>query len=127
MIEQSYTIKAPIDVVWKALTDATDIKEWTGTEAIMDDQEGTEFKLWNGDIHGKNITVSENDELVQEWYSGDWKEPSTVTFTLTKLGENTKLNILHEGVPEDEVEEIEDGWKEYYIDPLKEYVEQELA
>lgn len=127
ILEQNYVINAPKEVVWSALTDPKHIEEWSNAPATMDDQEGTSFKLWNGDVHGKNIEVMAPDELVQEWYGGKWEKPSTVTLTLSTSNGKTTVHLLQEDIPEDEFESIEDGWKEYYFEPLKEYVESELV
>lgn len=90
----------------------------------MDDRESTNFSLWGGDIHGKNLKVVKNKELVQEWYGGDWEKPSKVTFTLTQKGDITEINLLHEDVPDEEAKDIDDGWKTYYLGPLKKLVEE---
>lgn len=127
ILEQTYTIHASKEVVWEALTDQKHIELWSGSPAQMNDEEGSVFSLWNGDIHGKNLEVTDHDELVQEWYSEDWKEPSKVTFTLSPSGNKTVVHLLHEDIPEEDYESIDDGWKEYYMGPLQEYIESELV
>jgi len=122
-IVQDYHINAPIEKVWEALVNPKDIDGWGGGPTKMDDKEGTKFSLWGGDIHGTNIEVETFKKLVQEWYGGKWKEPSIVTFKLEKQGNSTDLNLLQENVPDDEYKDIDDGWKEYYLGPLKDYVE----
>lgn len=122
-IKQSYTIKAPIEKVWKALVDPQDIDDWGGGPAEMNGDVGTEFKLWGGDIWGKNLEVEANGKLVQEWYGGDWKEPSRVTFSLKGNDKVTTIDLLQENVPDDEEKEIADGWRRYYLGPMKEMLE----
>ena len=122
-IVQDYHIDAPIEKVWEALVSAKEIDGWGGSPAKMDADEGTKFSLWGGDIHGTNIEVEKFKKLVQEWYGGEWEEPSIVTFKLQKLGNSTKLELLHENVPDEEYEDIDQGWKDYYLGPLKKYLE----
>ncbi|MCL5435124.1 MAG: SRPBCC domain-containing protein [Patescibacteria group bacterium] len=122
-IIQDYRINASIEKVWEALVNPRNINNWGGGPAKMDDKEGTKFSLWGGDIHGTNIEVERFKKLVQEWYGGKWEEPSIVTFKLQKLGNSTKLSLLHENVPDNEYDDIDKGWKEYYLGPLKEYAE----
>jgi len=62
------------------------IEKWSGTEAIMSSDVGFEFKLWDSSIWGKNIKVTPEKLLKQEWYGGKWKKPSIVTFELTSEG-----------------------------------------
>ena len=122
-IKQSYSIKAPIDEVWRALVDPKDIAAWGGGPAKMDDKVGTKFSLWGGDIYGKNIKVEKNELLVQEWYGGKWNRPSIATFALTQKGKVTKVVLKHEGVPKNDYKNIDQGWKDYYLNPIKEYLE----
>lgn len=110
--------------VWRALVEPKEIEKWGGGPAKMDDKKGTKFKLWGGDIYGKNTKVIKNKELTQDWIQKGWKKPSQVTFKLTKKGNKTELILIHKNVPEDEVEDVADGWKKYYLGPLKSYLEE---
>ena len=123
-VVQDYLINASIEKVWEALISVHEIESWGGGPAKMDDKEGTKFSLWGGEIYGTNIEVEKFKKLVQEWFSGKWKEPSIVTFKLERNGHATKLKLLHENVPDDELEDIDDGWRQYYLGPLKNYLEQ---
>lgn len=123
-IKQIYTIKAPIEKVWKALVDPEVIEEWGGGPAEMDEKEGTEFKLWGGDIYGKNLEVERNKKLVQSWFGGDWEEASKVSFLLSSDQEKTKVELIHENVPDEEADDIEDGWNRYYLGEIKKFLEE---
>jgi activator of HSP90 ATPase len=123
-IVQDYHINAHIEKVWEALVNVQEINGWGGGPAKMDDKTGTKFSLWGGDIYGTNIEVEVFKKLVQEWYGGKWEEPSIVTFKLEKKGDSTKLILVQENVPDNEYEDIDQGWKDYYLGPLKSYVEQ---
>jgi activator of HSP90 ATPase len=122
-IEQKHRIKAPIEKVWQALVNAKTIEKWSGKPAKMDDKEGTEFKLWGGDIHGKNIKVIKNMELVQDWFSGEWKNPSRVLFKLIDKGKETEMNLTQKNVPEEDAMDISRGWKDYYIGQMRSFLE----
>lgn len=119
-IKQTYEMKASPEEVFTALTDPTVIEKWSGAPATMDDQTGTEFSLWNGSIHGKNLKVVPNEKLVQDWYSEKWDKPSKATFILESSDEGTLVNLIHENVPDNELDDIDDGWKRYYLGPMKE-------
>ena len=75
-------------------------------------------------LHGKNIEVVSNKKLVQEWFGGDWEKPSIVTFTLKEKGTMTELTLLQTDVPDNEAVDIANGWKTYYLGPMKELLEQ---
>ena len=123
-IKKSYVIMAPVAFVWKAFVDPHEIDAWGGGPAVMDDNEGTAFSLWGGDIHGKNIEVVINKKLVQEWYGGDWLEASRVTFIFNSEGNKTQVSLLHENVPDAEVKDIDSGWDDYYLGQIKAHLEE---
>jgi len=122
-IKQKYKIKAPVEKVWQALVDEKIINEWGGGPAKMDDKEGTRFKLWGGDIYGINTKVIKNKELSQDWFQEGWKEPSRVVFKLSAKGKQTEVVLIHKNVPDEDMVSIEEGWKEYYLGPIKSYLE----
>lgn len=125
-IKQTYVIKATLGDVWKALVDPKFIESWGGGPAKMDDKVGTKFSLWGGSIWGENLEVVLNKKLVQDWYSDEenkWVKPSKVTFTLQEDKDGVKLELIHENVPDENVKDIDEGWKDYYLGPLKNYLE----
>jgi len=131
-IKQEYKICSKIDRVWEALTNPKEIEAWGAGSAKMDDKVGTKFKLWGGDIHGTNTKVVKNKVLEQDWYGGDWPQPSKVTFTLSEESgplrsrseaRKIKVVLVHENVPDEEAGNIDEGWKDYYLGPLKDYLE----
>ena len=121
------TIKATPEEIFLALTNPFTIELWSDSPAIMDDKEGTEFSLWDGDITGKNVKVVPNAELVQEWDFGDLPEPSIVTIRLhpQKSG-GTQIELHHTNIPDEAYENINEGWREYYIGAIKRFFEEDL-
>jgi len=123
IIKQEYLIKAPIEAVWQALIDPKIISKWGGGPVKMNDKVGEKFELWGGDIYGTNTKVIKNKKLEQDWYSDNWEKPSQVVFSLTRNNKGTKLELIHKNVPEKDLSDISDGWKTYYLGPLKELLE----
>ncbi len=116
-------INAPIEKVWEALVDPKVIDDWGGGPAEMSDKTGAEFSLWGGDIFGKNLTVIPNQELTQEWYGGEWKEPSLASFKLKQINGQTELTLFHERIPDEEARDIDEGWDLYYLGAIKNLLE----
>ena len=123
IIKQTYLVNSSLEEVWKALTDPKYINAWGGGPAKMDEKVGTKFEFWGGDIFGKNIAVTPKKKLKQEWFAGKWDKPSIVTFTLTKEDDKVIIDLLHTDVPDNEAKDIDEGWKEYFLEPLKQYLE----
>lgn len=122
-IRQTYNINASAEKVWDALVNPKIIDKWGGGPSKMGEQEGEKFEFWGGDIHGKNKKALKNKELVQEWFEGDWKEPSIVTFKLVTKGNQTVIQLIHENVPDEDANNIDDGWRRCYMGPLKKLLE----
>ena len=112
--------------VFLALTNPFTIELWSGSPAVMDDKEGTEFALWEGDITGKNLKVVKDQEIVQEWDFGELPEPSIVTIKLHSHKTGTNLEVKHVNIPDEAYKNIEEGWREYYIGAIKRFFEEEL-
>lgn len=125
MIKKTYQFKASSEDVWSALTDKFVIREWTGYDAVMEPKAGTQFSLWEGDIHGTNIEVVPEQKLVQNWFGGEWDAPSIVTFTLRPEGTGCTLELEHTGVPADEEADFDIGWDDYYIGAIMELLQPE--
>lgn len=123
-INNRYEIKAPIDRVWQALTDADLIDKWNAGPAKFDAKEGGKFSLWGGDIHGTNTKLVPNKILEQDWYGHDITEQLyKVSFLLSSKNGITTINLIHADIPDDEIKDYEDGWKDYYFDPIKKLLE----
>lgn len=118
-IKKNYEIKASPEAVFDALTNAETIKSWSGAPATMDAKAGTEFSVFGGSITGKNLEMYPNKKIVQSWTEGSWEIPSIVIFTLVDQGDTTTVELLHEGVPQDSVEKITEGWEQYYMGQIQ--------
>lgn len=123
-LRQTYHIKASVTVVWAALTEPQQIKKWGAGPAKMQTKADTTFTLWGGDIYGTNTKVKINTLLEQDWFAGQWAKPSLVKIELVKERSGTKVSLTHRNIPDKAAAGIKEGWKEYYFEPLKEYVEQ---
>lgn len=118
-----YTINATPKEVYLALTTPTTIYLWSGEEAEMSTEPGSEFSLWEGAITGKNLEFEPNKKIVQQWYFGE-EEPSIVTIKLHEDKQRTSLEIRHSNIPSDDYEDIVEGWNVEYVGNLKEFFEE---
>ena len=119
-------IDAEPEEIFLALTNPFTIELWSDSKSVMDANEGTEFELWDGDICGRNLKVVENKELVQEWYFDGLKEPSIATIKLHSYKGGTNVEVKHLDIPEDAYDNIDEGWREYYIGAIKRFFEEDL-
>src|SRR5579864_3868842 len=98
-----------------------------GAQAKIDPKIGGKFDLWDGEMTGKNVTLVKNNlRIVQTWRDNgsDWPKNYYSTITLTFLpdeNKKTKLILTQTGIPQEHVKDIENGWKNFYWKPMKEY------
>ncbi len=113
-----YSIDAPRDEVYLALTTEVAIELWTGEKAEMEALPGSEFSLWDGSITGKNLEFEEGRKIVQEWYFGEREEKSIVTLILHADKKGTSIELRHNNIPDEDYENIIDGWDNAYFASL---------
>ena len=118
-----YTINASPEEVYLALTTPNTIYLWSGEEAEMSTEPGSEFSLWEGAITGKNLEFEPNKKIVQQWYFGE-EAPSIVTIKLHEDKQRTSLELRHSNIPTDDYEDIVEGWNVEYFGNLKEFFEE---
>lgn len=125
-IEKQQTLNAPVDHVYKVLTQAEHIPNWYGPsddfkitvhqwECKVGGKYRVEFNTPDGTTH---IVVGEFKELVPNSriaYTWDWEgQPvmnSLVTFEIEADGAKTALNFSHIGFPAEEVRDHHNhGW-----------------
>lgn len=119
-----FIIPAPPDEVYLALTTETAIQLWTGEKAEMKPEAGTEFSLWDGSISGRNLEFEEGKKIVQQWYFGDQEEESIVSIKVHPHKEGTSAELRHSNIPDEDFEDITDGWNNTYFASLIDFFEE---
>jgi len=120
-----YDIDASTEDVWNAFTNPVAIALWTGYQPVFSLEPGSEFELWEGDICGQILSVNPGKELVQKWYFGDQEEDSIVTIKIhPDKSESCKVEVRHSNIPDDDYDDIVEGWKEYYLGAIADFVEE---
>lgn len=116
-----FIMEAPPEDVYMALTNPLSIKLWSGEEAVMSTEPGSEFSLWEGSIIGMNLEFEASKKIVQEWYFGDQEEKSIVTMKLHPHKKGTSLELRHTNIPGEAYEDIVEGWEEVYMALMAEF------
>lgn len=117
-----YTLPATPEEIYTALTNPLTLELWTGEEAVMSTEPGSEFSLWGGSISGKNLEFEPDKKIVQQWYFDGEPETSIVTIKLHP-GKNstTSVELRHTNIPDKEYDDFAAGWDEYYFGALTEF------
>jgi len=129
-------LNAPVEQVWKALTDTMEMKHWYFDIALFKPEVGFEFQFAGGSekktyIHHCRITdVTVNKKLSYTWRYEEIEGISEVTFRLSDEDGHTRIILTHEGIdhfqtsnPDFARESFEAGWTYIIGTSLKDFVE----
>ncbi len=123
-ITQKVVIPASPKEVYDAYVNAKKHSEFTGSKATGKAAVGSKMTAWDGYAFGKYLELEDGKRIVQEWTTTDWVEgygPSKLELILKKVPKGTELTMVNSDVPEEQADEIADGWMEWYWEPLKAY------
>jgi len=118
-----YIVNAEPEIVYAALTNPYTIRLWSGEEAKMSTIEGSEFSMWEDSITGTNIEFEQNKKIVQHWDFGEQDAPSVVTIKLHQHKNGTSIELRHLNIPDEDYEDIVNGWDSSYFGALIEFYE----
>lgn len=130
------TFNAPVERVWKAITDKNEMKEWYFDLQEFRAEPGFEFSFEGGTetntyIHLCKITeVIPFKKLAYTWKYEGYEGNSEVIFELFAEGNRTRLILTHKGLetlpasnPDFRKENFMEGWNHIIGVALKEFVE----
>ncbi len=119
--------KASPNEVYEAIVNAKKHADFTGAPAENDGKPGGEHSAFDGYCFGENVELAYGKKIVQTWQADEdgWPEDhfSTVIYELSIVPGGTLLTFKHLGVPEEVADAIDQGWTDYYWEPLKAYFE----
>jgi uncharacterized protein YndB with AHSA1/START domain len=121
VIQQQVRIEASPETVWQFWTDASRLCEWWGIGAEVEPQPGGIFRVVMRDdgpvMSGSYVTLEPFRRLVFTfgWEGnpmGEALAPGTtqVEVTLTPVGTDTDLVLVHRAVPDTHADEHAKGW-----------------
>jgi uncharacterized protein YndB with AHSA1/START domain len=133
------TIKAPVDKVWKAITENNQMKLWYFELADFRPEIGFKFQFIAGPEEKKYIHHCEVTEVIPgrkitySWHYDGYAGKSFVTFELFSEAGSTRLNLMHKGIetfpsndPNFARSSFAEGWN-FITNNLKEFVETKMV
>lgn len=136
VIERIYN--APVEKVWKAITDKEEMKKWYFDIPEFKPEPGFEFQFYGVGKQGEKFLhlckiteVVKQKKLTHSWRYEGYEGNSFVTFELFAEGSKTRLKLSHRGLETFPVtahndfakENFMEGWTHIIGTSLKEYVE----
>ena len=135
VIERTYN--APIQKLWKAITDKNQMKEWYFDLEEFKAEPGFEFSFYGEGKQGekylhlcKITEVIPGKKIQYTWRYDKFDGDSLVTFELFEEGTQTRLKLTHEGLetftsdnPDFAKQNFIEGWTHITSISLREFVE----
>lgn len=123
----TYSFALPPHVLYDSLLDTNRIRGATASDASMSREVGGKFTMFSGSVEGTNAALEPFDSakgaasIGWKWRFDTWQPGhfSDVTITMVEKDGGTALTLTQVGVPEEEVQRTERGWKNMLFDRLK--------
>jgi activator of HSP90 ATPase len=125
-ITQIVTIAATPQEVYDAFMDSDKHAAFTGSSAKIENKVGGTYDAWDGYATGKTLELVPGKKIVQTWRASDWPADaeSKIVLELEPDGDKTKLIFNQTNIPDEFAADVEQGWTDYYWEPLKDYLKQ---
>lgn len=126
MITIKLSIFLPVEpeALYLGWLDSDEHSNFTGSEAQIDPSQGGGFSAWDGYITGKNLVLEPFKRILQAWRTTDFPvlaPDSRLELIFEPSERGTQLVLIHSDFPQEQKEAYSQGWKDYYLDPMKEY------
>ena len=124
-IRQQVTFRSSPHEVYEALMDEKKHGQFTQSKTKVSRQVGGRISSSDGYIEGVNLELVPDRKIVQSWHASDWPAGhySRVTFSFSPVKSGTRLTFTQSGIPQDFIDDISQGWRDYYWQPMKEMLE----
>jgi uncharacterized protein YndB with AHSA1/START domain len=117
--ETTVELNAPLQEVFRHLTDPAAMIRWMGQHAILEPAAGGAFEIdINGvPVRGRYLEIDPPRRVVVSWGvagSADLPPGATeVEFTLTAIAGGTRLRLVHRNLPPDQASIHGVGWRHF--------------
>ena len=98
-------VTAPVEQVWKSITDPNDMKQWYFDIPSFKAEAGYQFSFIGKDHDGKEwvhlctvLEVIPNKKFSHTWRYEGYEGESIVTWELTPEGKSTRVKLTHENL-----------------------------
>ena len=119
------------DILYKFFIDSKLHTEITGSKATISNKIGGKFTAWDGYIKGEIVFLEKNKKIIQKWRTTEFNKndkDSILEITIVEVDKNrSKLTLKHTELPEGTEDEYKNGWKDYYIKPIKEFIKMQSS
>jgi activator of HSP90 ATPase len=96
----------------------------TGSPANIEPNTGSRFSAWDGYIWGVTLELEPDQRIVQSWRTTEFPAEapdSRLELKFEPVNGGTRLTIHHSNIPDGQADGYEEGWRDFYFKPMREY------
>ena len=119
----SDVLPASPQAVYEAWISSEAHARMTGGAAEIAPRVGGQFTAWDGYISGRPLALEPGRRIVQSWRTSDFRaadHDSQLEVLLEAVPQGTRITLHQTEVPDGQ-SGYEQGWRDNYFDPMREY------
>jgi uncharacterized protein YndB with AHSA1/START domain len=116
--------------LYRAWLDSTEHGRFTGGGADIEPVVGGRFMSWDDYMTGMLLQLDPGRRIVMTWRTTEFPETapdSRLEVLFEAEGDGTRLTLIHTDIPQGEGDKCEDGWIDYYFEPMQRYFRKIVA
>jgi uncharacterized protein YndB with AHSA1/START domain len=128
MATESIKVSAKFPVhperLYRAWLDSVEHGRFTGGGADIEPVVGGRFMSWDDYITGMLLQLDPGKRIVMTWRTTEFPDEapdSRLEVLFEPEGDGTRLTLVHTDIPAGDGDKYEDGWIDYYFEPMQRY------
>lgn len=112
------------DTLYTMWLDSEQHSAFTGGLAAIENKEHSRYTTWGGYITGRLLELEFGKRILMTWRTTEFPdgvEDSTLEITFQNTETGCELHLNQWDIPDGQGSKYEDGWKDYYFNPMTEY------
>ena len=110
--------------LYRAWLDGAEHGKFLGGTASIEPVVGGRFMAWDDYITGMILQLDAMRRVVQTWRTTEFPDDapdSRLEVLFEPEGDGTRVTLIHTDIPAGDGEKYEDGWIDYYFEPMQRY------
>jgi activator of HSP90 ATPase len=122
---QSASLPAPPDRLFEMYLDPAQHAAFTGSPVTIEPRTGSLFHAFDGMISGRMLHIEPTRLIVQTWRATHWPADaidSVLVLTFNAEGRDSRIDVVHANVCDDDFEGVSEGWSKFYWNPWRAFL-----